>query len=121
MSRIMLVDDDGDMARITGRWLEKAGHEVTLAASGKEALSLVEGVRPDLIILDYAMPEMDGPAVFEALRSDPGNKTIPVIFRTGKDDGDSEEILNRLRPDGIVLKSEGKVPLMDAVGKLLPG
>ncbi len=34
MSRIMLVDDDGDMARITGRWLEKAGHEVTLAVSG---------------------------------------------------------------------------------------
>ena len=121
MGRIMLVDDDGDMARITGRWLEKAGHEVTLAVSGKEALSMVGSVRPDLIILDYAMPEMDGPAVFEALRSDPENKDIPVLFRTGKDDGDSEEILNRLRPDGIVLKSEGKVPLMDAVGKLLPG
>ena len=58
MSKILLIDDDTDMLAMTARWLEKAGHEVTKAASGKEALSILGSFRPDLILLFFVSPDL---------------------------------------------------------------
>ena len=118
MKRILLIDDDEDMLAMTGRWLEKGGYEVMKAASGKEALDKISSDRPDLILLDYAMPEMDGPAVLAAIRSNPETKDIPVVYRTGMDDTDCEGT-GDVRPDGIVSKSEGRPSLMKAVEAIL--
>ncbi len=117
MSHILLIDDDEDMLAMTGRWLEKGGYEVMKAASGKEALDKISSDRPDLILLDYAMPEMDGPAVLAAIRSNPDTKDIPVVYRTGMDDTDCEGS-GDVRPDGIVSKSEGRPSLMKAVEEI---
>jgi CheY-like chemotaxis protein len=117
MKRILLIDDDEDMLAMTGRWLEKGGYEVMKAASGKEALDKISSDRPDLILLDYAMPEMDGPAVLAAIRSNPDTKDIPVVYRTGMDDTDCEGS-GDVRPDGIVSKSEGRPSLMKAVEEI---
>ncbi|WP_022763791.1 response regulator [Butyrivibrio sp. XPD2006] len=117
MKRILLIDDDEDMLAMTGRWLEKGGYEVMKAASGKEALDKISSDRPDLILLDYAMPEMDGPAVLAAIRSNPETKDIPVVYRTGMDDTDCEGS-GDVRPDGIVSKSEGRPSLMKAVEEI---
>ena len=119
MSKILLVDDDDDMVKISSRWLEKAGYEVTTANSGKDALSLLAGVKPDLVILDYAMPEMTGPEVFEAIKADPAYKNTPVLFRTGVNDASAAEIEEKLHPEGIVLKSEGKPVLLEAISRIL--
>ncbi|WP_022767276.1 MULTISPECIES: response regulator [unclassified Butyrivibrio] len=118
MSRILLIDDDEDMLAMTGRWLEKGGYEVMKAASGKEALSMMASDKPDLVLLDYAMPEMDGPAVLAAIRSNPDIKDIPVVYRTGMDDSDCEGS-GDVKPDGIVSKSEGRPSLMKAVEAIL--
>ena len=118
MKRILLIDDDEDMLTMTGRWLEKGGYEVMKAASGKDALDLISSDRPDLVLLDYAMPEMDGPAVLAAIRSDPATKDIPVVYRTGMDDSDVEGS-GDCRPDGVVSKSEGRPLLMKAVEAIL--
>ena len=117
MSRILLIDVDEDMLAMAGRWLEKSGYQVVKASSGKEALEIISGDRPDLILLDYAMPEMDGPAVLKAIRSNDATKDIPVVYRTGMEDmsGGDEEF----KPDGIVSKSEGRVSLMKAVESIL--
>lgn len=115
MSRILMVDDDADMMRISANWLKKAGHEVLMAASGEEALKTASEGGVDLIILDYAMPGMDGPTTLEALRSEDKTRDIPVIFRTGMDDEDSMQIMERLNPQGVAPKSEGKSCLMKTV------
>lgn len=119
MSLILLVDDDKDMLELTRRWLVKAGYEVIGATSGKEAIECLAAVRADLILLDYAMPEMDGPAVFKALQADDRYKNIPVIFRTGIDDDESGAVIAALDPAGVVSKSEGKNGLMSMVENVL--
>ena len=114
MSKILLIDDDTDMLAMTARWLEKAGHEVTKAASGKEALSILGSFRPDLILLDYAMPEMNGSEVLAKIRDNEEIKNMPVLFRTGMDDTDIGSGAN-----GIVPKADGKPGLLKAIGEIL--
>ena len=116
MSKILLIDDDEDMLEMTGRWLEKAGYSVLKAASGSEALDLLSQDKPDLILLDYAMPKMNGPEVLQSLKSDDNYTNIPVLYRTGMDDtnlGDDG------LADGVVPKAEGKPGLLKAVGNVL--
>ena len=116
MSRILLIDDDSDMLTLTARWLEKAGYEVIKAVSGNEALSSLETESYDLILLDYAMPGMDGPAVLSAIREKEGCKNIPEYYRTGMDD---TNITSEPAANGVIPKSEGKPYLMKAVADAL--
>lgn len=119
MSHILLIDDDEDMLAMAGRWLEKSGYKVTKATSGEEGLSLIKADRPDLVLLDYAMPVMDGPAVLKAIRSDEDIKDIPVLYRTGMDDPDFDSQDEQYRADGFVSKSEGRPSLIKAVESIL--
>ncbi len=119
MSRILLIDDDEDMLAMTRRWLEKAGYEVEAVASGKEALQLISDQKPDLVLLDYAMPEMSGPEVLSAIRANEEWADIPVLFRTGLDDADAASAESGLGADGIVAKSGGRPALMGAVQNIL--
>lgn len=119
MSRILLIDDDEDMLAMTGRWLEKAGHQVNKAVSGSEALSLLAEEKPDLILLDYAMPGMKGPEVLKEIRSRGDCVGIPVLYRTGLEDSEADSLDGEFKADGIVSKSEGKPALMRAVSEAL--
>ena len=119
MSLILIVDDDKDMLSLTERWIAKAGYEAIAAVSGQEAMEALGMIKPDLIVLDYYMPGMDGPAVFEAIRVDERYKNIPVVFRTGRDDEGFDEVMSRLHPDGVVSKDEGKTGLLNAIEKIL--
>lgn len=118
MSHILLIDDDEDVLKLTTRWLQKAGYEVSSAASGQEALDLLKSLKPDLILLDYAMPQMDGPQVLRAIREDQALDGVPVLFRTGKEESVAEET-EGLSYQGMVSKAEGKLPLMKAVEDIL--
>lgn len=119
MKHILLVDDDEDMLALVSRWLSKGGYEVTTVTGGQDAIDTIRKQRPDLVLLDYLMPGMDGPATLDVLRSDEEMKDIPVIFRTGKEDEESADVMNRLRPEGIVRKTDGKPALMSAVADVL--
>ena len=119
MSLIMLIDDDKDILGLTERWMIKAGYETLTAATGTDALSMLEMIRPDLILLDYYMPGMDGPDVFRAIRDKENLKDIPVIFRTGVDDKDAAETMEKLKPDAVVSKGDGKTALLDAVSRII--
>jgi two-component system cell cycle response regulator DivK len=76
---ILVVDDDEDSRRILMYGLGSAGYRVLLAENGAAAVELCRSVRPSLVIMDLAMPEMDGYAATRALKADERTRDVPVI------------------------------------------
>lgn len=89
MKRILMVDDVATNLICAAEVL-KSSYDITMARSGKEALLLLKGMTPDLILLDINMPEMDGYQVMEKLKENPDTSEIPVIFLTAELDQESE-------------------------------
>jgi len=85
MKKILLVDDDVDFCEATKLLLDNTGYEVVLAYDGNEGLEKVRAEKPDLVILDVMMPEMNGYDVCVVLKADPELKKIPVILLTAVD------------------------------------
>jgi len=85
MKKILLVDDDVDFCEATKLLLDSEGYEVILAYDGKEGLEKVRAIKPDLVILDVMMPEMNGYDVCVVLKADPELKKIPVVLLTAVD------------------------------------
>ena len=85
-SRVVVVDDTAEARRLIRRILQSQGDfEIFEATSGREAIELVTRERPDLVILDLMMPEVDGFAVLDALRSNRETANVPVIVATAKE------------------------------------
>ncbi len=111
---ILLVDDDIDFISIAALWLDD-DYKVDGVNSGKEALRYLDKHRPDLILLDYDMPEIDGYELFDKIKKNPLIAHIPIIFLTGKNDRESVmKIINR-KPDGYLLKSMGRTELLNSI------
>ena len=81
---IMVVDDNPDIITIVRTILEGKGYKVMSAYSGAELLSSLEKDKPDLVVLDIMMPEMDGLEVLTRLKAAPDTASIPVILLTAK-------------------------------------
>ena len=79
---VLLVDDDLDVVDLVGDLLMAEGCRVRTAVDGREALEILAGWRPRVILLDIIMPVMDGSDVLEALRADPELARIPVVVIT---------------------------------------
>ena len=84
MRRILIVEDERDMADLIGMNLQRAGYEVVQAGDGVTGNEAAKRERPDLIVLDLMLPRRDGFAVFRELRRDPRTATIPVIMLTAR-------------------------------------
>jgi two-component system, OmpR family, response regulator RpaA len=91
---ILAVDDDREVLETLGRVLKHEAFEVTLASSGAQALSILENLTPDLLILDIIMPEMDGITVCRRLRRDTRFATLPILFLTAK--GGTDDVVTGL-------------------------
>lgn len=89
MKHILMVDDVTLNLKYAAEVL-KDTYQITTAKSGKQALAILNELRPDLIILDINMPEMDGYEVMERIRQIPDLEAIPVVFLTAKTDRESE-------------------------------
>ena len=81
----LVVEDDKNTRTIIRRALEKEGWKVVEAAHGRLAMDWLADGRPDLVLLDLMMPEMDGFEFLQAFRLDPSRRTIPVVVVTAKD------------------------------------
>jgi CheY-like chemotaxis protein len=79
---ILLVDDDPDFIAATRLVLLEAGYSVRTALGGEEALSLAHEKKPDLIVLDVIMPDLDGFTVCERCKADPDLRHVPVMMLT---------------------------------------
>lgn len=116
IEKIFLVDDDPNIRRIAEISLKKLGPwQVELAASGRELLALLKQGKPDLLILDVMMPEMDGPTTFQTVREQFPNLKLPVIFMTAKVmSHEVDEYLN-LGAAGVICKPFNPKDLADEV------
>ena len=79
-SRILIVDDEVDFVELVKNRLAGLGCEFLVASDGVQALSQARQLKPDLILLDILLPDLDGLSVCEILRRQPATKKIPVIF-----------------------------------------
>ncbi len=109
--KLLLVDDDEDFLALTTRWL-KRDYAVTAVNSGRKALKYLENQRPDLVLLDYEMSDMDGSAVLKQIRETQGIKDLPVVFLTGTEDKENVRKAEQLHPEGFLLKTMGKKGLL---------
>ena len=82
VSRILVVDDDAYFCSLMGLYLKAHGHEVEVAATGRAGLDSVQRAAPELILTDFQMPQMDGFALFNAVRSAPATAQVPIVMIT---------------------------------------
>ena len=92
MKKILVVDDEQNIRDLLRDKLVKSNFAVKVASGGQEALAMCKEERPDLLLIDIAMPEMDGYKTCEKLKQDRETQDIPVLFLTGKD----------LEPQGVI-------------------
>ncbi len=92
--RILLVDDEPDFVETVEFFLSGSEYQVFVAKNGKEALEKVKTERPDLVLLDVMMPEMDGLETCKRLKNDPATNSIPIIMLTAK--GRKEDVVDAI-------------------------
>lgn len=88
-SKILIVDDISQNIQVAASILQKDGYQMAFAQDGSTACAQAESQKFDLILLDIMMPHMDGFEVCRKIRANPGNREVPIIFLTAKDDADS--------------------------------
>lgn len=116
--RVLVVDDEPDIARLIGRYLERAGYRVRLAHSAAAALQAANAEPPDLITLDVQLPDSDGFTVLEWLRGDPATAQIPVIMLSILPDHGIGRLLGAV---DYLTKPVGEAALLERVGTILAG
>lgn len=115
MSKILILEDDENVRLPLIDLLEAESYDVVAAADGKAGLELARKEKPDLIVSDIMMPELDGHGVFEALQKDPITAIIPFIFLTAKTDpSDVREGLG-LGADDYITKPFEQDDLLDSI------
>jgi two-component system alkaline phosphatase synthesis response regulator PhoP len=87
--RVLVVEDEQDVAELIRHHLVKDGYDVTLAASGTDAVRTARDTLPDLVLLDIMVPQLNGWEVCRRLKQDPATRAVPVIMVTGRvEEGD---------------------------------
>ena len=119
MTRILVVEDDRDIAELVERYLQKAGFSIELLSSGRDALKAIADRTPDLLILDLMLPHVDGLEICRSVRSDPRTAAIPIIMLTARAE-ESERIVGlEIGADDYVAKPFSPNELVARVRALL--
>ena len=93
MTKLLVVDDEPRTAELTAELLRRAGYSVEVAVSGTDALEHVRVGSPDLMLLDYEMPDMEAPEVLDLLRSGADRIAFPVIILTGARHAPGDQVI----------------------------
>ena len=119
-SKLLVVDDEPRTAEITAELLRRAGYSVDVARSGREALERVRSGSPDLMLLDYEMPDMEAPEVLDSLRSGEQRLPFPVIILTGARHSPADQVvgIEHGATDYIVKGTDRQVMLARVRGAL---
>src|SRR4051812_43316638 len=86
MPRILVIEDEPGLQQVLEYNLRREGHEVLLAPSGHEGLRVARETRPDLVLLDWMLPDHPGTEVCRQLKAVPSTSQIPIIFVTARSD-----------------------------------
>ena len=115
MKRILVIDDEPAMRRNIGKILRLEAFDVFEADNGATALELVHTQRPDLILCDISMADIDGHTVLSRLRENPKTARIPFIFLTARGERSDVRTGMRLGADDYLIKPIGVSDLLEAI------
>ncbi len=116
----MIVDDNETILRVIGKTLESVNHKVITAESGRQCLELLKNEKPDLILMDVMMPDMDGWETIEKIREDESNKDILISMLTVKSsDRDKDKSLGEVGVDWHFSKPVDAGELVKTIDTLL--
>ena len=87
-AKVLVIDDEPEITEIIQTFLSEAGYRVQVENSSKNAVEKARGFKPDVILLDIMMPDIDGYNICQELKKDPEFVDTPIIFLTGKDRSD---------------------------------
>ncbi len=119
LNRICYVEDDEDIQRIVRLSLERVGKmTVEIVGDPRAAIETVVAFKPDLVMLDWMMPGMDGPTLFGKMREDPRTRDLPVVFITAKASSVEMEELRALGAAGAISKPFSPKELPDQLREI---
>ncbi len=119
MTSILVIEDEKDILDLLDSHLEQAGFEVLTAADGGAGLNLAREKRPDLIVLDVRLPDIEGGDVASKLSEDPITRNIPVIFLTALIRKQEEEKMMKTGNRYILAKPAMKEEILALINKIL--
>jgi two-component system response regulator VicR len=118
--RIVCIEDDIEMIDLVKLILTRKGYEVVGAVGGQAGLETIEQVKPDLVLLDLMMPDMDGWEVYQQMRANEHTKNIPVIVVTAKAQSIDKVLgLHIAKVDDYITKPFGPSELLSSVLRVL--
>ncbi len=104
VKKVLIVEDEKDILQLVKLYLEKEGYRIVTASTGSEGLAQVRSEKPDLIVLDLMLPEIDGLEICKRLRSAPDTAMLPIIMLTAKAEESDTIIGLELGADDYVTK-----------------
>ena len=119
MALVLVVEDSPGTQEKFRKALEKAGHQVVLAADGNDAIGRAKSDKPDVILMDIVMPEMNGFQATRKLTSDPDTAHIPVVMVTTKDQETDKVWGKRQGAVGYLTKPVSDEALVNEVARVL--
>lgn len=105
-AKIAIIEDDQAISQMYRFKFEAEGYAVETAENGKLGLGLAEAMKPDIMLLDLMMPEMNGDEMLEKMRATPWGKDIKVIVLTNKGEQEIPEKVRQLNVQAVVLKAD---------------
>ena len=118
--RILIVDDSSMMRQMVGFSLREAGFVVAEAENGQEALNLLDGQCPDLILTDLNMPVMDGITFIRRVRTAPATAYIPILMLTTESQAEKRLAGKQAGATGWIVKPFDPPKLLNVIAKVLP-
>lgn len=116
--KVLAVDDTLALRAMLADCLKGAGHRVLLAADGSEALQVLQTDRPDVVITDLNMPNMDGLAFLEAARKDPAGRGLPILLLTSETSPALQQRAIDARATGWLTKPFDPTQILSLVAQL---
>jgi len=106
MTNIAIIEDDQLISQMYRMKFEENGFTVNVAANGKTGVEMIAATKPDLLLLDLWMPEMDGVTALKHIRKLPEGKNLPVIVLTNSGGAEDEEELRKIGIEDYIVKAD---------------
>jgi CheY-like chemotaxis protein len=118
--RVLIIDDEDDIREVAALTLEATtGWTILTASSGREGIETAAREKPDAILMDVMMPEMDGPTTFRNLQANPATATIPVVLLTAKVQGVDQRRFAGLGVAAVLFKPFDPLTLAQQISEVL--
>jgi CheY-like chemotaxis protein len=119
-TRILAVDDDDKILRVIEALLIPHGYEVITARNGQEAITSMSIAKPNLVLMDIFMPEMDGYSALGKIKENDATKDVPVIMVTAVGQELNKQLAESLGAAGYITKPFKSAELLEAISHILP-